>query len=339
MGKMALVFAAGACALAAHGGGRADWMRGSFGISVHWTANCACADGARISFEEAVRDFDAERFAETLSEAGARHCIFTVTHALQKMPCPNAALDRIAPGYTSRRDMLADVSAALRRRGIRLIAYYNHSCNDRSAPVLEWKRKCGYPCDGDGNGSMEIFATNYCAIVEDISRRHGAGIAGWWFDSPYSVDSSGPHKNVKGEWHFPWASLIAAARSGNPSAAVAINAGIGEHFLYAPDTDFHAGESVKFDETFRPDPHPGLVDHRWICADSTKWVFSKKLVEAGGFVPLRLPARDLAAYARRHTALGRMVTFNVLIDLRGNFNPAIHELARAMRDSQGQSSK
>ena len=140
---MALVFAAGACALAAHGGGRADWMRGSFGISVHWTANCACADGACISFEEAVRDFDAERFAETLSEAGARHCIFTVTHALQKMPCPNAALDRIAPGYTSRRDMLADVSAALRRRGIRLIAYYNHSCNGNDD--VEWRRQ-GSPC-------------------------------------------------------------------------------------------------------------------------------------------------------------------------------------------------
>ena len=56
-----------AVALAAFVGsaaGRAEWMRGSFGLSVHWTAQCALENGTQLPFEEAVNRFDVERFAE-----------------------------------------------------------------------------------------------------------------------------------------------------------------------------------------------------------------------------------------------------------------------------------
>lgn len=318
-----------AVALAAFVGsaaGRAEWMRGSFGLSVHWTAQCALEDGTQLPFEEAVNRFDVERFAEALESVGARHCIFTITHGLQKMPCPNAALDAIDPGRTTKRDLVGELISALGKRGIRFVAYYNHSCNGDFALVKEWKKKCSYPCDDDGTGNMETFASNYCAIVSDLSRRYGNGISAWWFDSPYSVDTSGPYRACKGTWRFPWARLIAAARSGNESAAVAINAGIGRHFLYSPDTDYHAGESGDKDQAFTP-ADPGLVDHRWMCLDSPEWVFSSSLAKKhGGFAPLRYSPETLRDYVRIHTAAGRMVTLNVLVDQLGRLNPALREL-------------
>ena len=304
-------------------GGRADWMRGSFGLSVHWTAQCALEDGTCLPLEEAVDRFDVKRFADTLEAAGARHCIFTVAHGLQMLPCPNAALDAIDPGRTTKRDLIGEIIAELGRRGIRFIAYYNHSCNGGSAPVMAWKKKCAYPCDDDGTGSMETFASNYCAIVTDLSRRYGKGISAWWFDSAYSVDTTGPEIHCKGKWSFPWASLIAAARSGNKSAAVTINAGTGKNYLYNPDIDYYAGEARDKDQSFTP-PAPGIVGHRWMCIDSPAWVFSRGFVEKnGGFVPLRYSPETLRDYVRAHTAAGRMVTFNVLIDQSGKINPAI----------------
>ena len=329
----AAVLAASAAFADAQAAGRAEWMRGSFGLSVHWTAQCALEDGSQIPFEEAVDRFDVERFADALESVGARHCIFTIAHGLQKMPCPNAALDAIDPGRTTKRDLVGELIAALGRRGIRFIAYYNHSCNgnDKNGLVKAWKTKCACPCDNDGTGSMETFASNYCAIVSDLSRRYGKGISAWWFDSPYSVDTSGPHRACKGEWRFPWARLIAAARSGNPGGAVAINAGIGQHFQYAPGADYLAGEARDKDQAFTPAP-PGLVDHRWMCVDSPAWVFSGRLAKAnGGFVPLRYSPETLRDYVRIHTAAGRMVTFNVLVDQLGRLNPALCELAAPRR--------
>ena len=331
--KRTLAFCAGICAVAlssdaeAAEGGRAEWMRGSFGLSAHWTAQCAMEDGTHLPFEEAVNSFDVKRFADVLEAVGARHCIFTVAHGLQMLPCPNAALDAIDPGRTTKRDLIGEIIAELGRRGIRFIAYYNHSCNGGSAPVMAWKRKCAYPCDDDGTGSMATFASNYCAIVADLSRRYGKGISAWWFDSAYSVDTTGPVVHCKGKWSFPWASLVAAARSGNESAAVTINAGIGKHHLYDPGDDYHAGEAYDKDQAFTPEDPGGIVDHRWMCIDSPQWVFGSRLArESGGFVPLRYSPEDLRDYVRVHTAAGRMVTFNVLIDQSGRFNPAVSAL-------------
>ena len=35
-----------------------DWMRGSFGISSHYTTNVVNEDGSQKPFYEAIRDFD-----------------------------------------------------------------------------------------------------------------------------------------------------------------------------------------------------------------------------------------------------------------------------------------
>lgn len=318
---------------------RADWMKGSVGISVHWTAALCTETGFCPPFEETVNAFDVERFAETLKSIGAKHLIFTTAHAYQYMAMPNAALDAISPGRTTKRDLFGEILDACESRGIRVIAYYNHSCNEPSVMVCDWIRACGCPLRNDHGGDMETFAANISSIIRWMSQRYGRKISGWWFDSAYSVDSHGPVSYLDFKWRhhpastwdgpeytFPWQRLLDAARSGNPDAACAINAGVGERYQYSDDTDWYAGESVQFDESFTPEADGRRVDTRWICVDDPGWVFRPEK----GFCPLRKPVAFLRDYVRQHTSDGKMVTFNVLIDRAGKFNPAISELAEVL---------
>ncbi len=306
---------------------RADtsWMRGNFGISVHWTSQSVRLDGTRLPYEAAVNAFDPETFAESLAAVGARHCIFTLTHAEEYLALPHPLLEKLLPGRTTRRDLIGELIAALDRRGIRFIAYYNHSCNQHGDAA--WEKACGY---ADGiHGNLDRFAENICGIVEFIAKRYGTGLAGWWFDSSYSVDPRGPSNTVScdmGDWQFPWRRLCDAAKAGYRDCAVTFNSGLGRSFLYTEYQDYYAGECGKLDQVFVPEVRADLCDHRWICADSPKWVFSAG-VQPEGFVPLRFPAADLRAFRDRHLAEGRMVTFNILIDQSGQLNPVMKQLA------------
>ena len=231
-------------------------------------------------------------------------------------------LDRILPGRTANRDLVADLIEALSTRGIRFIAYYNHSCN--GSDDLEWKKACGYAA-GRAGGGLDRFAANICGIVGAISQRYGDGIDGWWFDSGYSVDPRGPLNTVTcdmGDWRFPWGALADAAQSGNRDAALAFNSGVGRNFTYTDRFTYYAGEAVERDEPFGPPPLPEKQDHRWICLDSRGWVFSKPQPETGFEVPSRFTDDALSAYMREHVAAGRMVTFNILVDADGRINPA-----------------
>ena len=167
-------FGAGTC------GGRAEWLRGSVGVSVHWTAAIPAADGSKVPFEEAVDRFDVKAFAGALAAVGARHIIFTTAHGLQYLPMPNAALDAIAPGRTTRRDLFGEILDACAERGIRVIAYYNHSCN--SPEPDSWKCACACPFPAVDR-DIRPFASNICSIVRCMSERYGRRLAGWWFDS------------------------------------------------------------------------------------------------------------------------------------------------------------
>ena len=298
-------------------------MRGSYGVSVHWTSQSVCMDGIHLPYAEAVNRFNPDAFADSLLHAGAKHCIFTLTHAEQYLALPHSVLDHILPGRTTKRDLIGELIETLDQRNIRFIAYYNHSCNGKNDP--DWKQACGY---ADGiEGNLDQFAKNICEIVGFIAKRYGSKLCGWWFDSSYSLDPRGPYNSITcdmGDWRFPWKALSSAAKSGNPDCAVTFNAGIGKTFLY-DEQDFYAGETVKLDEVFEPEARKDIQDHRWTCIDSMEWVFSSRNYEKG-FVPLRFPAADFKKFREEHCSAGRMVTFNVLIDQLGNLSPAINDL-------------
>ena len=298
-------------------------MKGSFGLSFHWTSGSACQDGEHLPYGEAVERFDVMKVADALTVVGASHCIFTLTHGKQYLAFPNPVLENLLPGRTTRRDMIGELIEELSKRGIRFIAYYNHSCN--MGDDLVWEKASGY---ADGwNGGLDRFATNILNIVSFTARRYGRGISAWWFDSSYSVDPRGPTKTIHcdmGDWHFPWERLNKAAKSGNPNCAVTFNAGIGHTFLYADCQDYYAGECATLDQAFDPPPIQ-MQDHRWTTFDNTRWVFNEHAVPRE-FDSMRFPVADFMRFRQEHAAAGRMVTLNVNIDQLGNVNPRICEL-------------
>lgn len=308
-----------------------SWMRSSFGISVHWTSHTALQNGVNLPFHEAVGQFDVERFADTLASAGAQHCIFTLTHAEEYLAMPNSVLESILPGRTTERDLIGELIAALKKRSIRFIAYYNHSCNGEDDPL--WKKACSY---ADGiHGDLDKFAKNICDIVSWISQRYGEDLRAWWFDSAYGVDPRGPVNRVScemGSWQFPWEKLSSAAKSGNGNAAVAFNAGIGRRFLYAECQDYYCGEARTPDQEFTPEPLAGMQDHRWFCVDDPMWVFTRKTAQSG-FCGQRFPDPVLKSGIEEHLKAGRMVTLNILTDQAGNLNPEALEQIKRIRQA------
>ena len=148
-----------------------DWMKTSVGVSVHWTTHTAARDGSRATYAQAVEGFDAARFVRSLKQAGAQHCIFTLTHAEQYLALPCAPLEEILPGRTTGRDLIGEVAEGLAREGIRFIAYYNHSCNGEDDPA--WKAACGYAAGEKGN--LDAFAGRIAGIVRTKGRQRLSG--------------------------------------------------------------------------------------------------------------------------------------------------------------------
>ena len=187
-----------------------DWLaRCRFGIGVHWTAQTVPRMGKPLPFPKAVADFDLKGFIAAVEHAGADYVLFTSAHALQMLPAPHPVLDKILPGRTCERDLIAELADALAAKQKHLLVYYNHSCNGKQDAA--WEQAVGYHAP-----NKERFAQNLVEIVSWMGDRYRDKIKAWWFDSPYSLDTRGPHNSVTTDmsgFQFPWERFTAAAKT------------------------------------------------------------------------------------------------------------------------------
>ena len=251
-----------------------DWFAScTVGISAHWTAQTVPRSGVAESFADAVDSFRLEEFLGAVEKSGADYVIFTSTHALQMFPCPNAVVDGILPGRTSKRDLIGEIARGLDKIGKPLIVYYNHSCNKGQDPA--WEQAVGYHDD-----SKDRLAENLCDIVQWMGERYGRLVRGWWFDSSYSLDPSGPHDFTSTDmtgWRFPWEKMTIAAKAGYADRLVTYNAGINQTFLYTDHQDYWAGEILRLPPKTPPTSRfmkNGLQWHGWTCLDDRQWVYT-----------------------------------------------------------------
>ena len=301
-----------------------SWMRGSFGVSFHWTAKIAEQYGNQ-DWETVVNAFDVPTFADAVESFGAKHVIFTVAHAWQKLPCPCAALDQILPGRTTTRDLLQEIIDELSKRQIRVVFYYNHSCNHDEDEA--WETASGFNDIVDA-ASMAAYAGKVCGIVRELSLRYKTGISAWWFDSASSlVKGNGSGAAFPDGVAFPFEDYLAAARAGNPQAAVTLNWDVGDVDTRGYSVDYIPGESEKIDAYGNcfPFAPAGLQDHVWTRMDSSDWFWQGREVSTYGS---RFTEADLAWWRASHAAAGRMATLNLVIDPAGNINPVVAEQLR-----------
>jgi hypothetical protein len=296
-----------------------DWFaQCRFGIAAHWTAQSMPVSGPALPFAAAVAQFPVAKFLDDIQGCGAAYLLFTITHALQMLPAPSQVLDRLLPGRTCQRDLLAELAAGCTRRGLKLILYYNHSCNAQDDP--DWQQAVGYH-----GQNKQILADNLSALVSELGGRYGSQLAAWWFDSAYSLDPSGPYQTVTTDmrdFRFPWEDFSAAAKHGHPGRLVTFNPGMRAHerlHQYSTHQDYLAGEvnDLCAVPTERWAAN-GLQNHRWVCLDNSAWVHHQARQPLA--LP-RYPVAQVAEYLRAARAVHTPVTFNVDVDQCGQLSP------------------
>jgi len=304
-----------------------DWFAAChFGISTHWTAQSQpVGEDDWLPFEEAVNSFDARRYVQQASEAGAQYIIFTSCHALQMLPAPCGAIDRVAPGRTTKRDLIGDLADACHARQMHFIAYYNHSCNHGDDPA--WEYAVGYHAPDKSR-----LTRNLLAIVRELGERYGNRLDGWWFDSCFSLDPRGVYDSVTTDLHgfqFPWEEFVSAARAGHDQRLVSLSSGMLTHFLYSAHQDYEGGEAN--DLVAVPSSrftHDQLQGHRWVCLDNPDWLHGRVKT------PLAMPrfkTESVVDYIRSCNASSVPVTLNVDIDRTGKLSPESLAMLREVK--------
>jgi len=293
-----------------------EWFRqAGFGLMLHWTSQSMPRRGAPKPYAEAVRDFDVETFADQVAATGAGFVTLTTSHAAMYFPGPLEALDRILPGRTAGRDLVADIAEALAKRSIRLMLYYNAGSSSDPA----WQRASGF-----WETDTSRFWNNWTAVVTEVGERYRDRLAGWWFDDGTATYH---HRSP------PWERLATAAKAGNSKRIICFNP-----WILPPATefqDFLAGEGAG-DPTvggwLKPadrgrisgGAYEGLQASAAIIME-TDWLHGKR--DSDISAP-RMTTEQLADLLRRFRAVGNVVMLNCEIYQDGTLSPATVDVIR-----------
>jgi hypothetical protein len=297
---------------AAAGQNRADWMRqAKWGVMTHyladWQARVHHLDMNIEQWNKLVDGFDVEAMANTLQSVGAGYYQISIGQNSGYYLSPNATYDKLTGARASkcsRRDLVADLAGALAKRGIRLMVYLPSGApaQDRAADAaLEWR---------NGPNPNREFQAKWESVIREWSERWGGKVAGWWFDGCYF-----PNTMYRSPEPPNFASFAAAARAGNPDAAVAFNPGVVYRMLsITPHEDFTAGEIDK----------PELVAIRRAAdgkIDGTQIHMLSYLGETWGMGGPRFTAEQIVGFTRKVTDAGGAVTWDVPVELNGAMAP------------------
>jgi len=290
-----------------------------YGMGFHWTTWTWPRQGEPKPFPEAVEAFDVRALVETARAAGAGHVLFPATHEMQWIPGPNAALDRIIPGRTCRRDLLMEIADALAAAGIRFLIYYNHGAHGHDK---EW-----FAASGAERPDRGRFFENVGNVLAWMGERYGPKVIAFWLDGASEL-SRGPDT--------PWAQLTRAAKAGHPDRLVCYNPGIERLDLFTQYQDFWAGEVTHLE--FAPSgalAPGGLPWYSFVALHrdprlrlSGLWGIDK---DARDMVLPSHSADQVLAYLRRFRDCGGAVTFNVLCYQDGSIYEPDMELMRAVK--------
>lgn len=292
-----------------------DWFcQAGYGVFVHYLAGLQNnaeqihSLGRETSWDECVREFDTERFAETMKEVGAGYVIFTVMQISRFLIAPNATFDRISgyqPGDAcATRDLIADLYRSLSARGIPLMLYYTGD-GPRGDPQAG-------PAFGFTSPVTREFVEKWASVAREYSERYGTKIAGWWVDGCYPFI---------GYTDGTLGLLAAALKAGNPKAIVALNRGVDPVVMsYTPHEDYTTGEQNRFFD---------MPASRFI--DGEQWHILSYLGTGWGQPGSQYTKRELAEYVFDVNQRGGVVSIDVLLFRDGSLDRSQVEMLRAVR--------
>jgi hypothetical protein len=306
---------------------RASWMKGRWGIMNHyladWIAQSENINLNMAGWNRLVDNFDAEGLARQVAATGAGYYILTIGQNSGYYLSPNATYDKITgikPSKCSKRDLMADVASAMAKYGVRVIAYLPSGApgKDKEAcEALGWQ---------NGPQPNKEFQIKWEQIIREWSVRWGNKISGWWFDGCYW-----PNTMYRSETAPNFASFSAAARAGNPNAAIAYNPGVVYRTIsVTPHEDYIAGEIDKPDLIAVKRDFEGKIDGsrlHILCFLGEKW----------GMGSPRFTTEQLIDRSRPILAKGGAFTWDTPIGSNGLmkqiFTDQLTQLGKALKEN------
>lgn len=303
-----------------------DWFcRAQWGLFFHYlAAPPSTSGGADVTAEQwnqYVDGFDVERLADLAASVGAGYVCLTIGQNSGHYCSPNAAYDRfvgISPSQCSRRDLIADLAAAVKKRKMGFIAYLPSGAPEFdkvAAERLQWK---------PFGGRMAEFQRRWEAIIREWAERWGDLVDGWWIDGVYEMARMYQQHDAPNIETF-----AAAMRAGNPKRIVAWNPGVKLPIRVSdPHEDYTAGET---NEPEKVDP-PG----RWL--EGKQFHVLSFLGKFWGNGEPRFSDQDAISHTRNITRFGGVVTWDVPIGMdssvKESFVRQLRVLGEAMREER-----
>lgn len=168
-----------------------DAFKMRHGLFIHWVgASPTQRSGAKRydgtpyepgSINEFANAIDVEAVADEMKALGFEYVLITDFHGYGTMLHPSAASDRWrGPGYASERDVIGEMIAALKKRGIGFILFTHPLCGH----IYADREKLGWDDPTDGYKKWNDFVND---IYGELADTYGADMMGIGFDSEFGL--------------------------------------------------------------------------------------------------------------------------------------------------------
>lgn len=315
-----VILTASSLAADSSGEDRTAWFAAAkYGVFVHYlnglqnNPDHVASLGKETSWDECVAEFDVDLFAKRMAEAGAGYVVFTVMQQQRFMIAPNATFDKITgyrPGEAcATRDLIEDLFHALAKYNIPLLLYWTGDgpiADPQAAQAFGWDEPV-----------PEAFVRRWAAVAAEYGRRYGPKVKGWWVDGCYRWLGYNDQK---------LAILAEGLRAGYPERIIAFNPGVEEKVrAYSQHEDFTAGEQNDFFDR----PLSRFVNGK-------QWHILAPLGNHWAEPGTRLGKRELADYVHTVTAVGGVVSIDVLLYRDGDLDRSQLEVLKSLRQGLAQ---
>jgi alpha-L-fucosidase len=313
---------------------RASWMlEAKWGVMIHYQPIALAADNQmdEITIEkwnELIDNFDCDKLAKQLSDVGAGYLIITVRHVPPFFLSPNATYDRYTnqePSRCSTRDLIADLSQAFKKYGIKLITYIAiHAPGQNEAELNGFAlERAEYYKSGSFERNPEALL-RWQEVIREYSLRWGEDVAGWWFDGCYR-----PNTNYRYPDEPNFKSVAEAARAGNPNRILSFNPGRFPRIMsITSHEDYTAGEINDLERIQWSYHHDGMIDGKQMHILSY-------LGKTWGMGDPRFSDEQVVEYSREINEVGGAVTWDVPPGLDGTFSDDFMEQLLTIGEALG----
>jgi hypothetical protein len=215
---------------------RTHWMAGRYGLMVHWIYPHLMGENTppAASLDDAVNQFNLERFLQDFAATGADWLIFTLGQNSGYYASPNSVIEQLAgKDRCSKRDLALEIANGVHDLGKRFIAYL--PCEVAGNRALHE----GFAWNTQEGTDQAAFQTRYLSAVREWAERLGPLMDGWWYDGCYQWPLF--HND-----YMDWPAWFEASRAGNPDRVVAFNDGSlcnGLTQPLTPQQDYLSGET------------------------------------------------------------------------------------------------